>query len=488
MDTSRNLPAEGKEIINNISVSGFLSPFAWSPDDSKIVFSGVKSSTKETGQDIFTVSISDNKVREIVSQPGRDRDPQWSPDGSKIIFTSDMAKAGLDGWNNKLAVVPATGGIPHSITESFDENPRLVKWNKDGIYFWAFQKMTSHLFRLNPETNSFIRIALPDDLITGGFSLSENGNHLSFSAVSPTSINEVYVYNINNYNTRQLTNISNQISRYYMSKQEMISWKSSDGLTIEGVLTKPKDFRSNKKYPLLVIIHGGPTEVSQPALLNWLYYPIDLWVNRGALVLQVNYRGSAGYGKEFRKIAYRSFDMEAEDIFSGIEYLNQKGWVDTSRMGSMGWSHGGYLTAFISTTTNKFKAVSVGAGITDWSIQYYAVANDVALNYFGSSPVNDPEIYKRLSPITHIKQCVTPTLIQHGDRDQTCPIQHGYTLYNALKGQNIKTEMIVYNGFGHGIGKPKTLMAATEHNLYWFNHYIFGDPLPDFSKLLSKNK
>ncbi len=487
LDSAIKKPYPGREVINNVSVSGISSPFSWSPDDSKIVFSGVETGSKDGEPDIFVFSVPDNKIQKIVSQTNRDRDPQWSPDGEKIIFISDMARTGLDRYNFRLAVVPAKGGVPQSISESFDENPRIVEWNRDGIYFWGGQKTAVHLFRMIPETNSFTRVTQPDDIIANGFSLSADGQLVAFKASPSTTIDidELYISSVKDFQAKKLTTISDQLSQYILSKSEKISWKSTDGLLIEGILTKPKDFSLNKKYPLLIFIHGGPADISRLLKANWAFYPIDLWVNRGALMLQVDYRGSSGYGREFRKLGYRNFDKQGDDILSGIEYLNKKGLIDTTKIGCMGWSHGGYLTALLGLKTNKFKAISVGAGTSDLSSEYYH-GKYFALDYLGKSPMDDPEIYKRISPVTYAKTAKTPTLIQHGDRDTNVPIQQAYDLYTALKAQNVKTELIVYNGFGHGINKPKTLKAATEHNLYWFNHYIFGDPLPDFSKPLSK--
>ena len=487
LDTAIKHPYSGREIINNISVSGISSPFSWSPDDSKIAFSGVETDSKDGEPDIFVFSIPDNKIHRIVSQISRDRDPQWSPDGGKIIFISDMARTGLDRYSYRLAVVSANGSVPQSISESFDENPRIVKWNKDGIYFSGSQKTAVHLFRLNPETNSFARVTQPDDLIANSFSLSADGQLLAFIASPSTSvdIDELYISSIKDFGAKRLTSLSDQLRPYILSQSEKISWTSTDGRLIEGILSKPKDFSANKKYPLLIFIHGGPADISRLLKANWAFYPVDLWVNRGALMLQVDYRGSAGYGRAFRTLGYRNFVQQGDDVLSGIEYLNHKGLVDTTKMGCMGWSHGGYLTALLGLKTNKFKAISVGAGISDWAAHYYHWKKFV-LDYLGKSPLDDPDMYKNISPISYVKMAKTPTLIQHGDKDMTIPIQQAYDLYNALIAQNVKTEMIVYNGFGHGINKPITLKAATEQNLYWFNHYIFGDPLPDFTKPVIK--
>ncbi len=151
-----------------------------------------------------------------------------------------------------------------------------------------------------------------------------------------------------------------------------MSWKSQDGAAIEGVLHMPADFNPSKKYPLLVVIHGGPTGVSRAVPFTSTIYPIDIWVPRGVLVLEPNYRGSAGYGEKFRALNVRNLGVgDAWDVLSGIDSLIAKGIVDPARVGTMGWSQGGYISAFLAThDAARFKAISVGAGISDWMTYY----------------------------------------------------------------------------------------------------------------------
>jgi dipeptidyl aminopeptidase/acylaminoacyl peptidase len=271
--------------------------------------------------------------------------------------------------------------------------------------------------------------------------------------------------------------MSVQLAPFVVGSREVVSWKSKDGTTIEGVLVKPKDFSPAKKYPLLVVTHGGPTGIDRPTLLETGYYPVDVWVDRGALVLKVNYRGSAGYGEKFRQLNVKNLGVgDTWDVTSGIDALVAKGWVDPARVGCMGWSQGGYISAFLTTSTTACAAVSVGAGISDWSTYYYNTdITPFTIQYLGANPVDDPAIYAKTSPITYIKQAKTPTLIQHGENDRRVPIPNGFELRQALEDRHVPVEMVVYKGFGHGITKPKAMRAVMSHNLAWFNHYIFGD-------------
>ncbi|HMJ24533.1 MAG TPA: S9 family peptidase, partial [Pyrinomonadaceae bacterium] len=213
------------------------------------------------------------------------------------------------------------------------------------------------------------------------------------------------------------------------------------------------------------------------------YYPSDIWAARGALILKVNYRGSAGYGEAFRKLNVRNLGVgDAWDVLSGVDFLINKGWVDRNKVACMGWSQGGYISAFLTTSSDRFAAISVGAGISNWATYYYNTdITPFTINYLGNDPAVDPEIYQKTSPMSYIKTAKTPTLIQHGELDRRVPIANAYELRQGLEDRGVKVEMVVYKGFGHGITKPKSMRAVMQHNLSWFNHFIWGDPLPDFT-------
>jgi dipeptidyl aminopeptidase/acylaminoacyl peptidase len=180
---------------------------------------------------------------------------------------------------------------------------------------------------------------------------------------------------------------------------------------------------------------------------------------------------------------YRNLGVgDAWDVLSGVDSLVKKGWVDPGRVGCMRWRQGGYISAFLTTSSRAFKAISVGAGISDWAIYYYNTdITPFTIQYLGADPVSDPAIYAKTSPVTYVKNAATPTLIQHGEFDRRVPVPNGYELRQALVDRGVPVEMVVYKGFGHGINKPKATRAVTEHNLAWFNHYIFGDAKPDLT-------
>jgi len=232
--------------------------------------------------------------------------------------------------NRRLAVVSAEGGTPRSLTEEFDEDTHLIDWKSDGIYFWGFQKTSSHLFRIQPDKPQITRLTSSDNLQAFGFSLTHDGRQMAFVTGSPSSLREVFISEVNGFSPRKLTDMTRQTRSLILGKSEVISWKSKDGTTIEGVLTKPADFDPAKKRPLLCIIHGGPTGFDQPTLLANRYdYPADIWAGGGALILRVNYRGSTGYGEKFRQLNVGNLGVgDAWDVLSGVDHLIKLGWVD----------------------------------------------------------------------------------------------------------------------------------------------------------------
>ena len=457
--------------------------FNWSPDGTQIAFDHRVNPANTSGAtaDISIVAVRDGTVRKLVDQEGADAGPVWSPDGSHIAFGSAMKKP-FSFLNGAIAVVPAAGGPVEAITTAFDENASIVDWTRGGLFFTASQRTWSYLFSIDPATRAIRRYTPSEQWIGSGFSLTPDGRWTAFTAADGASLSEVYVAPVATaLAPRKLTDMTAQTSGWANGTHEVIAWKSQDGATIEGVLHKPIGFQAGRRYPLLVVIHGGPTAVSRPtAFSSTSIYPVDIWTAKGALVLEPNYRGSAGYGEAFRSLNVRNLGVgDAWDVLSGIDYLIAQGLADGDRVGTMGWSQGGYISAYLTTHDSaRFKAVSVGAGISNWMTYY--VNTDITQftrHYLKATPWDDPDVYARTSPMTYIKSAKAPTLIQHGATDQRVPPPNAFELYRGLQDVGVPSKLIIYKGFegvGHGPSKPKSSRALMQHNLEWFDKYIWG--------------
>jgi dipeptidyl aminopeptidase/acylaminoacyl peptidase len=458
--------------------------FSWSPDSRSIAFDHRINPALANGgsADISIVTVSDASVRKLVTQEGPDTNPVWSPDGSRIAFQTAMANPAFFYSTSLIAVVPAAGGTPTVLSSGFDEDPSIVAWKPSGLFFAAAARTYSYLYRLDPESKTVTKVTPIDQTVDSGFSLSKDGQAYACLRADAKAVSDVYAVSglARTATAKKLTDMNAQIADWAAGTVEVVSWKSQDGAAIEGVLHKPADFDPGRKYPLLVVIHGGPTGVSRAIPYTSTIYPIDVWVPRGVLVLEPNYRGSAGYGEKFRALNVRNLGVgDAWDVLSGIDALVAKGMVDSARVGAMGWSQGGYISAYLTThDAARFKAISVGAGISDWMTYY--VNTDITpftRQYLKATPWDDPAIYAKTSPITYIKQAKTPTLIQHGATDQRVPLPDAYELYRGLQDNHVPAKLIVYQGFagvGHGPTKPKSFRATMEHNIEWFDQYFFG--------------
>ncbi len=453
--------------------------FSWSPDGKRVAFSAARNpnfSDADTA-DVYVLTVADKAVKKLVDTAGPDRNPFWSPDGKQVAYETADGNPFFYYTNARVAVVPAEGGKPRVVTPDFDEHPGLAGWGPDGIYFSALQKTARYLYRLDPERKTAERVGGPNALAFTGYSFSADFKRAAFLHAAPNEFPEVCATPLDSFAPKPLTTFGEQRKGFRLGTKEVIEWKSTDGTTIEGVLTKPADFDSSKKHPLLVVIHGGPTGIDTPARGREYAYPLERFAAKGALILQPNYRGSAGYGEKFRSLNVRNLGLgDYADVLSGVDHLVGQGLADPDRVGAMGWSQGGYISAFITTYSDRFKAVSVGAGISDWMTYY--VNTDIhpfTRQYLKATPWDDPEIYRKTSPISYLKTAKTPTLIQHGDRDARVPVPNAFQLYRGLKDRGVPTKLVLFKGFGHGIDKPKEQRALMEQNEEWFAEYVWGE-------------
>ena len=456
-----------------------ITDFSWSPDSKRIAFSATRDPDLGSGDtsQIYTLDLTDKMVKKLLDSKGPNTRPRWSPDGRQIAYVTSNGDPFFFYANTRIAVIPAAGGEPRVLTAKFDEDPSLIDWGPDGIYFAAFMKCAAHVFRLNPESGATERISSPDLYFVPDASFTPDHRMFASAGAPPNRFAEVFVSSTKDFAPRYLTDMGAQWKDFKLTSREVIEWKSADGTQIQGVLMKPADYDPSRKYPLLVVIHGGPTGFDTAFNSADRYYPMERFAAKGALILRPNYRGSAGYGEKFRALNVRNLGLgDYDDVISGVDFLIAKGMVDKEKVGAMGWSQGGYISAFITTYSDRFKAVSVGAGISDWMTYY--VNTDIhpfTRQYLKATPWDDPAIYQKTSPIFYVNKAKTPTLIQHGDQDKRVPPPNAFELYQALKDRNVPVKLILYKGFGHPINKPKQQRAVMEHNYEWFAKYIWGE-------------
>jgi dipeptidyl aminopeptidase/acylaminoacyl peptidase len=458
-----------------------VSGFAWSPDGSEIAFGHRPDPLINSWMhaDISVLDVESCEIRLLAGAEGSQSRPVWSPDGEWIAYQATPPDLGSAYYLNGLFFkVPAAGGTPTRVPVDLDEDPFITAWTPRGLYLMGWEKTTRRVWRVDPNSGGTSEVITTPSLVFS-IDFTPDGQTMAIVAREEGMLDEAYLSPVDRYRPTRLTNMSAQIDGWTLGTSEVISWESRDGATIEGVLHTPDDFDPSRQYPLFVVIHGGPTGIDYPTAVTGYVYPVHQWLAKGALVLRPNYRGSAGYGEAFRSLNVRNLGVgDAWDVVSGVDHLISQGIVDTSRIGAMGWSQGGYISAYLTTTSDRFAAISVGAGISNW-VTYY-VNTDIhpfTRQYLKATPWEDEKIYDVTSPMTFINQASTPTLIQHGEFDRRVPIPNAYELYQGLQDVGVETKLVVYKGFGHGISKPKERLAATWYNWQWFGKHIWGEEI-----------
>ena len=456
-----------------------VTEMAWSPDGSEIAFVHQADPGRNSWwkADLSVVDVVSGAIRSLVSEAGPDRRPLWSPDGRSVAFLSTLSDS-ITNLPMELAVVPAGGGALRVLTGELATEPNPLAWTSTGILLTALQGTENHLFRLDPANASLSRISGAPYLM-GQTSISADGSMAAFQAATPSRLGEVYRTDLALFEPEALTGMSAQVGGWEVGTREVVTWTGPGGVRIEGVFHKPDDYDASRRYPLLVIVHGGPRAVSTPALsLNLGVYPVTHFLRKGALVLQPNYRGSTGYGGEFRQLHGRGVGWgDAGDVEAGVAHLVAEGLVDGDRVGVMGWSYGGFISAYLTATSKAFKAVSVGAGISDWRTHYAWEPSSYTtrLYSFDAAPWEDPNAYAVASPITYINNASTPTLIQHVDGDPVVTVLNAYELQHALQDLGVENRFVIYPGRSHGVGPLKQRLGGLWHNWQWFLKHIWGE-------------
>ena len=451
-----------------------IQEFDVSSDREKVVFMATSSPDGEDGQnrELYLLDRPNGELRKLDGDKVVGGSVCFSPQATRICYTASIREKEYYKTNimdSTLEIYDLTSGERIQPLLDFDRAVIPIRWTAKGILL-MWQDKTNYRMGLLSEDGKLDMINGTSDSCIMGASITGDGNYLAYRKAAPNETFEVYA------DGEKITNENDLLVGRRTSNREIISWSSSDGLEIEGVLTTPKDVDRNKKHPLLVFIHGGPDWASFPIHSSCFNekYPVELFIDKGFIILEPNYRGSSGYGNDFLKANYRNLGIgDYQDIISGVDALVDRGIADQDRVGVMGWSQGGFISAFCSIYSDRFKAASVGGGISNWVTNYVNTDLPSFIRmHVGDTPWNDPEIYAKASPMTYIQSASTPTLIQHGEKDARVPIPNAYELYKGLKDMGVETELVVFEGMGYSSDKPGIHRAIMEQNLSWFLQWM----------------
>lgn len=481
-------PGEDKKRqIQRLTQGDFhISSFDWSPDGSQIVFAHKENpsiNSSRSGYDISMVASDSSAVRTIVAQDGSDDSPYFSPDGKHIAFVSDNGQPEPIGLGDLYLYALGSGkmtALPHTP----DRNANLMGWTADGKGLLFSEALnTSRTAMLLPISDVLAgkkgrgqaKALCPLAGTSGSIDFDQHTEKMAFVYQTPDQAAELYVAQADGSGKKVLTSVNSNIELPAMGKTELIKWKSKDGLEVEGLLTYPVNYEAGKKYPTILQIHGGPAGVFTKGFTgNPSIYLTQYFAEQGFFVLRPNPRGSSGYGKDFRYANFRDWGFgDFEDLMSGVDKVVADGMADEERLLAMGWSYGGYMTSFLVTKTDRFKAASMGAGLPNLiSMTTTTDIPDYLVGHMGKEFWEDYETYEKHSAIYRIKNVKTPTQVIHGAKDLRVPFTQGQEFYVALKRRGIDTEMIVLPRTPHGPREPKLQMEVSPRILGWFEKYL----------------
>jgi len=465
----------GETSVGNVGEPG---RFDWSPDGRSIVFTHQPTPYVDDWprSDLSIVDVETAAVRALVSSGASESNPVFSPDGRSVaLVVSDDPPSWA--FAARIAVVSRDGGTPRVLAPTHDERPDLLGWSADGrrVIFTETRGITNRVSAAPVDGGAIVDLT-PADTMVDQPALDASRTRLGFASQAPDRAPEAWVSKLAPFAPVRVSR-AQELPAAALPRTEVATWTSPDGQPIEGLLTYPAGYAPGARVPLLVVIHGGPAGVFVRSFTGGVSpYPVAIFASRGYAVLRCNVRGSSGYGRAFRHANQKDWGGgDYQDILSGVDALVAKGLADPDRLGVMGWSYGGYMTSWIITQTQRFKAASVGAGVTN--LMSFAGTADIPSfipDYFGGEFWDDLEPWRKRSAMFHVKGAKTPTLIQHGEADLRVPVSQGYELYNALKRLGVPTRMVVYPRQPHGIQEPRLQLDAMNRNLEWFDRWVMG--------------
>jgi dipeptidyl aminopeptidase/acylaminoacyl peptidase len=457
-----------------------LDSFETSPDGRWIVYR-----TNLTGDpdhdhryNLWLLDVQSGAARQLTDREGMEHSPAWSPDSTRIAFLGPRA-AEISYSQDEVFVVPITAQTqipePQRLTKSFAGQIERLVWpaKGNGIYFAAAVRTGNGLFVLDP-TNGSVKPASPETGFLTALDCTADASACTALAEGPATLPEVVLVRPPSTTGEpvRLTDFSAQLKSFTLGAQEVVRWKSKDGLEIEGILIRPPGWQPGQRYPLLVDIHGGPFGRRANTLTTGNYPQV--LAAMGWLVLQPNYRGSSAYGHEFG-IANRG-DLggkDYDDILGGVDYAIAQGWADPKRLAVMGGSYGGYMTNWMISQTDRFQVAVSNFGIfnliSDFSNSIYPRWE---VDYLKDYYWDNLQIYLDRSPMKYVKQIRTPVLIQHGREDPNTFISNSKELYQALKQMGRKVKYVEYPREGHGFVEPNHIATQFHTVEAWLDEHV----------------
>jgi dipeptidyl aminopeptidase/acylaminoacyl peptidase len=456
---------------------GSASDFNFSPDSKEICFTAVtdKMEAISTNGDLFLVPIAGGEVKRITTQQGFDGNPVYSPDERYIAYHAQLVP-GYESDRWRVMLYDRQSGKSENLSESFDRSANELAWSPDSktIYFLAENETLQPIYAMEARAGSTPKKIL--DGFNAEFSFGGDGKVLFTTRTSLTMPSEVFVSSVDGSGLKQLTHANEAIlSQVEMNEPETFWFEGAEGTKVQAMLVRPPQFSASGKYPLLVLLHGGPQTMFSNA---WGYrWNPEVFSGAGYVTLMINRRGSTGYGQKFTDEITNDWGGKAYvDIMKGIAAaLAKYPFIDNSRLAAAGGSYGGYMADWLATHTDRFKAIISHAGVYDKVSMYATEELWFEEHDLQGTPWSAPENYKKWAPVTYagdLGKYKTPTLVIAGERDYRVPYTQSLEFFDALQRQGVPSKLVIFPDEGHWILKPQNAQLWYKTFLDWLATYV----------------
>jgi dipeptidyl aminopeptidase/acylaminoacyl peptidase len=465
---------------------------SWSPDGTRLAFDASPTPMiRDQRRDAYVVDVASGALDRLTTTTDVQSTPQFAPDGRTLAFTvlPHEWKPNADGimprtlGNARLVTYDlATKALTDHAQRAFDVDVGQPRWTADGrqLWFTASDRVYQSVYTYDLASRAYAP-RTRERLVTG-VSPSRDGARIAFTIDTPDLPAEVYVADALDAEPRRLTTTNPWLADVALGRSEVITWKSRDGNSVEGVVLYPADYVPGTRVPLVVSAHGGPTAAHVNGFKGGTG-PSQTWASRGWAVLYPNPRGSTGYGAQFMRANIADWGGgDYRDIMAGVDELVRRGVADPDRMAFEGWSYGGYMTSWVVSQTSRFKAAMMGAGLP--SLLSMAGTTDIPgyiATFFNGYPQYDGSLvnrnirfYLERSAISYSDRISTPLLILHGANDERVPIGQPMEFYRALKDRGKTVELVFYPREGHGLSEYYHQLDRMQREYEWMAKHTLG--------------
>lgn len=455
-----------------------IGAFDVSPDGQKIVYSMRTENQRNRGDlsEFYLLDLNDSSNTRLTDNQAPESNPSWSPDGKMIAFRAND----VNNWelkNGKIWLLNPDDKSIKLVSDQFTGSIRSgMFWTPDSksLIFSGLQQTVTNIFKIDVSSGVLENLTQSEKGTHRLYGLSQDRSKMIYAYSDHKTPNDLYYSNVENFNPVSLTDLNPEFKeKFNLASAESIKWKSSDGLEIEGILYLPEGYNKKDDNHFLLHIHGGPAGVFTDAFS----YRYHVWAGLGYVQLAPNVRGSSGYSDDLLRGNMNDIGgMDYEDLITGVDNLIASKHINEDKMAVRGWSYGGILGGRTITKTDRFKAASLGAMVSDWTSEYGIGFNyDVKLWYIGETPWENPEGYREKSALTHVDKIVTPTLLLHGAKDRTDTEAQSMMFFAAIK--DIGKAPVRYIQFPrepHGFREPRHQRVRDIEEIKWVQKYTLG--------------